>query len=45
MDELKKEDIGYIEMKFGPRWKYIAVVRTFIQNFLAVNASTVARGQ
>lgn len=43
MDELQKEDVGYIEMKFGPRWKYIAVVRSFIQNFLAVNASTVAR--
>ncbi len=28
---------GYIELKFGPRWKYIAVVRSFIQNFLAVS--------
>lgn len=43
MGDLEKEDVGYIEMKFGPRWKYISVVRSFIQNFLAVNASTVAR--
>jgi hypothetical protein len=28
---------GYIELKFGPRWKYIAVVRAFIQSFLAVS--------
>ncbi len=43
MEETVKDDVGYIEMKFGPRWKYIAVVRSFIQNFLAVNASTLAR--
>lgn len=34
---------GYIELKFGPRWKYIAVVRGFIQNFLAVGFSDDAR--
>ena len=28
---------GYIELKFGPRWKYIACVRGFIQNFLAIS--------
>jgi hypothetical protein len=33
--ESEKGD-GYIELKFGPRWKYIAVARAFIQNFLAV---------
>ena len=27
---------GYIELKFGPRWKYIAAARAFIQNFLAI---------
>ena len=32
-----KNDEGYIELKFGPRWKYISVVRAFIQNFLAVS--------
>jgi len=30
-------DEGYIELKFGPRWKYIACVRGFIQNFLAIS--------
>ncbi|RPJ06405.1 MAG: hypothetical protein EHM28_10130 [Spirochaetaceae bacterium] len=28
---------GYIELKFGPRWKYIACVRGFVQNFLAIS--------
>ena len=28
---------GYIELEFGPRWKYIACVRGFIQNFLAIS--------
>ena len=37
------EGDGYIELKFGPRWKYIAVVRGFIQNFLAVGFSDDAR--
>uniref|UniRef100_A0A7C3EDQ6 Histidine kinase/HSP90-like ATPase domain-containing protein n=1 Tax=Gracilinema caldarium TaxID=215591 RepID=A0A7C3EDQ6_9SPIR len=31
--------LGFIEIKFGPRWKYIAVVRAFIQNFIAVSYS------
>jgi hypothetical protein len=38
-----EESDGYIELKFGPRWKYIAVVRAFIQNFLAVSFSDDAR--
>lgn len=39
---------GYIELRFGPRWKYISAVRSFIQNFLVVGledtqkASTIA---
>ncbi len=37
MDKIEKEQPGYIELKFGPRWKYIAVVRAFIQNFLAIS--------
>jgi hypothetical protein len=37
------EGDGYIELKFGPRWKYIAVVRGFIQNFLVVGFSDDAR--
>lgn len=28
---------GYIELRFGPRWKYIACARSFIQNFLAIS--------
>jgi hypothetical protein len=38
-----EESEGYIELKFGPRWKYIAVVRAFIQNFLAVSFADDAR--
>lgn len=30
---------GYVELSFGPRWKYIAVIRGFVQNFLAVSLS------
>jgi hypothetical protein len=37
------ENEGYIELKFGPRWKYIAVVRAFIQNFLAVSFADDSR--
>jgi hypothetical protein len=38
-----EEGEGYIELKFGPRWKYIAVVRAFIQNFLAVSFADASR--
>jgi hypothetical protein len=38
-----EESDGYIELKFGPRWKYIAVVRAFIQNFLAIGFADDAR--
>lgn len=27
---------GYIEIKFGPRWKYISPARLFIQSFVAI---------
>ncbi len=27
---------GFIEMIFGPRWTYIATVRSFLQNFLSI---------
>ena len=30
-------DHGFIKLKFGPRWKYIACARSFIQNFLAIS--------
>jgi hypothetical protein len=35
----KERDMGkgYIELRFGPRWKYIACARSFIQNFLAIS--------
>jgi len=36
MSLVSDEGDGYIELKFGPRWKYIAVVRAFIQNFLVI---------
>jgi hypothetical protein len=38
-----EEGDGYIELKFGPRWKYIAVVRAFIQNFIAISFADDAR--
>lgn len=28
---------GYIELRFGPRWKYISAARAFIQNFLTIS--------
>lgn len=34
---------GYIELKFGPRWKYISVSRSFIQNFIAVSVADQAK--
>lgn len=43
MAEKGTESAGYIELKFGPRWKYIAVVRAFIQNFMAVSYSDPER--
>jgi len=38
-----EEGDGYIELKFGPRWRYIAVVRAFIQSFLAISFSDDSR--
>lgn len=35
MSEKNKD--GFIRLKFGPRWKYIACARSFIQNFLAIS--------
>ena len=37
MSEKMEKNNGYIQLKFGPRWRYIAVVRAFIQNFLAIS--------
>ena len=35
---MQKENAdGYIELKFGPRWKYISSARGFIQNFIAIS--------
>jgi hypothetical protein len=41
-DSGQKPD-GYIELSFGPRWKYIAVVRSFIQSFMAVSLQDTTR--
>lgn len=44
MEKDTREPDAYIELKFGPRWKYIAVVRAFLQNFMALsNASDSGR--
>jgi hypothetical protein len=43
MEKVEKDADAYIELKFGPRWKYIAVVRAFLQNFMALSASDNGR--
>lgn len=30
---------GYIRLSFGPKWKYVACVRSFVQSFLAISIS------
>jgi len=34
--EIMDEKKAYVELKFGPNWKYISTVRIFIVNFLAI---------
>lgn len=34
---------GSIEMRFGPRWKYISPARLFIQSFVAIAVSDQAK--
>ena len=34
---------GYIEIRFGPRWKYISPARVFIQDFVAIALSNQAK--
>jgi hypothetical protein len=41
MSKSSKE--GFIKLKFGPRWKYIACARSFIQNFLAISIEDKAK--
>jgi len=37
MDSQKNESKdAFVELKFGPKWKYISTVRTFIENFTAI---------
>jgi len=36
MELFKNVKNWFIEMIFGPRWTYIATVRTFLQNFLSI---------
>lgn len=31
------ESVGYIRLSFGPKWKYVACVRSFVQNFLSIS--------
>ncbi|MBN2545805.1 MAG: ATP-binding protein [Spirochaetes bacterium] len=33
------ESVGYIRLSFGPKWKYVACVRGFVQNFLSISIS------
>jgi len=38
----KRDDnnsLGYIRLSFGPKWKYVACVRSFVQNFLSISIS------
>jgi hypothetical protein len=41
--EKKIKPDGYIELRFGPRWKYIAVVRSFIQSFMALSLQNTTK--
>ena len=41
--EKKIRPDGYIELRFGPRWKYIAVVRSFIQSFMALSLENTTK--
>ncbi len=36
MELFKNVKNGFIEMVFGPRWTYIATVRSFLQSFLSI---------
>ncbi|NOY09343.1 MAG: hypothetical protein GXP33_10945 [Spirochaetes bacterium] len=38
-----KSDDGFIELVFGPRWKYISCVRSFVQNFLAISLTDLSK--
>jgi hypothetical protein len=36
MAEASKSE-GFIRLSFGPKWKYVACVRSFVQNFLSIS--------
>ena len=31
------ENMIFVDLKFGPKWKYISTVRTFVENFMAIS--------
>jgi hypothetical protein len=39
MDNHDNNSLGYIRLSFGPKWKYVACVRSFVQNFLSISIS------
>lgn len=42
MDDIAS-GLGYIRLSFGPKWKYVACVRSFVQNFLSITISDSQR--
>ncbi len=37
MAEQNRTGIGFVNITFGPCWNYVAVIRSFLQNFVAVS--------
>lgn len=33
-----EQTIGFLDITFGPSWEYVALTRSYIENFLAINA-------
>ena len=42
MPEIDKSQ-GFIKLSFGPKWKYVACVRGFVQNFLSISIADSKR--
>jgi len=37
MNPMYPENKIFVDLKFGPKWKYISTVRTFVENFMAIS--------
>lgn len=41
---LDPDDKGYINLAFGPRWKYISCVRSFVESFCSIALENKIKG-